>query len=128
MTHRAGRKGWWLIPGGILLGLLLLNWEAISLGLAVASSESRPELLRDADWDEPGSARSFTRRFARGTPAADLTDWLTANGFTIDRASSSATKRVGGLPCNERIAIVWHAAPNGRLTAASATVSEAGCL
>jgi hypothetical protein len=112
----------------LLGGLVYSCRNAVGLGLAVSTAETRPALLRDAEWEKPGSARLFARQFHSGTPAAELLSWLRENGFTIDRAAAHASRTIGGLPCAERIDIDWRTDGGGRLTGATAMVREAGCL
>ena len=107
---------------------LALNWQSILFGIAVASSETRPELLNDAGWGNPGSAKHFNERFGAGAPEGDLLSWLQANDFAIDERDKRAERRVRGLPCNEIIDVVWDVNAQGALKAAAATVKEAGCL
>ena len=108
--------------------VLALNRESLGLGLAAARAEQRPELLRDATWERPDSAKAFSRRFRPGTRAADLIAWLRANDFEIDAQKGSASKRVAGFPCSEEIEIGWRTHPSGLLGSARAEVREAGCL
>lgn len=91
---------------------------------AVASSESRPALLRGADWGAP--APSFQKRFTAGTPEAELLRWLSENGFDLNGANS-ASRRIRGLPCNEMVEVSWSTL-NGVIRDSSAVVHEAGCL
>lgn len=129
MPRAVSRRKWFLILAGLALGLLLaLNWQWLVFVYAVTTSESRPALLDDADWDDPGSAAAFTRRFAKGTPERDLTVWLRANAFTVDLSNRQATRLVQSLPCNEEIEVIWNAPSDGILRDAGATVREAGCL
>ncbi len=114
-----------LAAAALLGGLIYMGLGAI--GLAVSSAESRPELLRDAEWGKQGSARSFERRFQRGTPESGLLSWLGANRFTIDRSAGRASRRIESLPCNERIDVGWTIDNEGGLISATAMVYEAGC-
>ena len=91
---------------------------------AVASSESRPALLHEADWGAPAS--SFQKRFTAGTPEAELLRWLSKNGFELNGANS-ASRRMRGLPCNEMVEVSWSAS-NGVIRDSSAVVHGAGCL
>jgi hypothetical protein len=122
---------WKLIvfAAGLVVALVVaMNWQGILFGLAVASSETRPVLLSDARWDEPGSARQFNSRFAAGTPERDLLAWLRANDFTVNEQSKRADRRIKAVVCNERIRVTWNTGPSDSLTAASALVREGGCL
>jgi len=97
------------------------------LTLAFLLAERRPALLRDAQWNDPGSARRFLKRFPAGTPEPDLTRWLDDKGFKTE-APGRATRIIGSLPCNELVRITWTRRPDGRIEDASAQISEAGCL
>lgn len=120
---------WLLITGVLIVGLVAaVNWQAIVIGVAMVFNDTRPELLNDADWGNPGSAKSFNRRFAIGTSESGLIVWLRANDFAIDRHSGHAERRIEALPCNELIRVSWDATSSGVLKVASATVTEAGCL
>jgi hypothetical protein len=127
-------RAWHLPRWGCLAVVLALTAliyacrDTILLAVAMSSAESRPELLRDAEWGKQGSARLFERQFHRGTPETSLLSWLTDNRFTIDRPGARAFRRVGSLPCSERIYVRWATDVGGRLTAATATVHEAGCI
>lgn len=113
---------------GVLGTLIYVNRETVGLFVAIAFSESRPDLLRDAEWGKQGSARLFERQFRRGTPATELLSWLSASRFTVDQSGARASRTVASLPCNERIDVTWTADAGGRLTSATAVVHEAGCL
>jgi hypothetical protein len=117
-----------LVAGVLALGLIAVNWQSIAFGIAVAFSESRPELLSDARWGNPKSAGRFNEQFAPGTPVIDLLAWLRTNDFAIDERNKHAERLVSALPCNERIEVVWEVNSSGALKAASANVKEAGCL
>jgi hypothetical protein len=126
------RRTTFLFGSGIAISLVvavaLANREGLLFASAVASSESRPALLDDAEWNRPETARAFGREFTRGTPEPALLRWLQANAFVIDPAARTARRRIKGLPCNEMIDIAWSVGSAGRIEAASATVREAGCL
>lgn len=120
----------WAFAGltAALLLVLTLNRESLGFGFAAAQAEQRPELLRDAEWERPDSAKAFSRRFRQGVPAADLIAWLRANEFEIDAQNGGARKRIAGFPCSEEIQIGWSIRPTGLLGSARAEVREAGCL
>ena len=125
----------WHIPRwgclAVVIALTALTYacgDTILLAVAISSAESRPELLRDAEWGKQGSARLFERQFHRGAPETELLSWLSDNQFTIDRRAARASRRVATLPCSERIYVRWTTDIGGRLTAATAIVHEAGCL
>ncbi len=120
----------WLLCAALLAVALavVLNWQGIPLGFAVASSESRPELLADANWGDAESANEFGERFASGSPERELLNWLHANRFTVDQQNKDAERLIKGLPCNELIEITWSANSGESLTASTAIVTEAGCL
>jgi hypothetical protein len=105
---------------------------ALSASIFVASNwqvwteEHRPALLADAHWDDAASARQFLTRFPRGSSEADLLRWLQSNQFGVNRTRGSAQRFVRSIPCEE-IAIAWTSSA-GRIKAARATVSDAGCL
>ena len=126
MTSSPRRK--FILPIGIILialaGLVLTNLQWISLAIAILTSAERPALLSDAHWKQP-SAR-FRAHFPPGTPETELRRWLTHNRFVIEQPGV-ARRLIESLPCNEGIEVTW-TARDGRLTAANATVEEAGCL
>lgn len=111
-----------------LVTLIFVFRDRIGLAVAISSAEGRPELLRDAEGGKQESARLFERQFHSGAPESELLSWLSDNRFTINRPAARATRRVESLPCNERIDIRWNTDNGGRLTEATATVHEAGCL
>jgi len=132
------RRQPWRTKGSSLAILLLIllaaltwatarNWEAIKIGIAVAFSEHRPALLRDAEWGKPETASAFHHRFPDGSSEKDLLAWLAANHFGIDQAAHRAERTVRAYPCNERIEVSW-AASDGIVLQSSAEVSEGGCL
>jgi len=106
------------------LFIAAIFWKDIIFASAVASSESRPELLRDADWGAPDP--SFQKRFSPGANETELLRWLSENGFELD-GTSGASRRIQGLPCNEIIDVSWTAI-DGTISESSAVVREAGCL
>lgn len=115
----------WLLLAA--LGALLVAgflWQNLFFASAVASSESRPALLRDAKWGTPVS--SFRQRFGNGTPEDDLVRWLSENDIELD-GTNRASRRVRSLPCNELIEISW-AATDGVIRESNAVVREAGCV
>lgn len=101
-----------------------LFWQNLMFAGAVGSSESRPTLLRDAEWGTP--APSFRERFSDGTNVADLLKWLSESGFTLD-GNNAASLRIRGMPCNESVEVSW-TAEDGIIRESSAVVREAGCL
>lgn len=122
------RWTWSLAALSTLTLVAAANWQSLSLGLAVARSETRPALLRNAKWNEPDSAREFQARFTPGSPEARLRAWLLANDFEIDDANRRASKRIRATPCNEHVAIEWTRGNDATIGNARATVSESGCL
>jgi hypothetical protein len=114
--------------GAVLILLAILNWEGVMLGIAVSSSEGRPPLLADAEWDDPNTAHEFNARFPLGAPEPELLAWLNDNEFEIDAELGRAERRVSIGICNEDVRVVWSTDQAGRLEFSEATVSEAGCL
>ena len=104
--------------------LAIANWELVALMIYALGQEPRPALLFNAEWNKPAPA--FNQQFPPGAPEADLRRWLAGNRFRIN-GPGAASKLVGGVPCSEAIDIAWQARA-GRLTRASATVRESGCL
>lgn len=119
----------WVVPiaaasiGAVVLLLALAN----PMMLAAVSAEQRPASLRDAQWNDPSSARRFGMRFPSGTPEHELTRWLTKAGFTVE-APGRASKVISSFPCNEFVAVTWVSGPKGLIAKTSVEVSEAGCL
>ena len=113
-----------LLVGG---GLAVLNWRSMLFASAVASSDNRPVLLRDAAWGKPETAKNFQQRFRQGSSEASLLRWLHAETFEIDQLAHRATLTIAGVPCRESIAVTWKG-DGGVISKADATVSEAGCL
>lgn len=101
-----------------------LFWQNLMFASAVGSSESRPALLRDAEWGTP--VPSFRERFNDGTSVAQLLNWLSESGFTLD-GTNAASRRIRGMPCNELVEVSWTAV-DGVIRESSAVVREAGCL
>ena len=120
--------GWGLAGALVLLIVVLADWNSLVVRLAIVASERRPGLLSDAQWRAPASARKFAKRFGRNVPEADLVSWLRANKFQVDQPRDHARRLVMSLPCNELININWTDQGQGRLAAATAEISEAGCL
>lgn len=111
------------------LGILVaVFWTNINFGVAVLLAERRPELLRDAGWEDPASAQSFLARFPIGSPASELVKWLQANKFEFDKTESKASLYVRGFPCNEIINIAWSSDAAGNLTRREAFLPPGGCL
>jgi hypothetical protein len=108
-------------------GFVLFNWQSLLFASAVAASDKRPALLRDAEWDKPETALAFRGRFRRGSSEASLMQWMKANNFKIDQQARRASLKVGGLPCAEAVAVSWTVI-DGSIGATEAVVSEAGCL
>ncbi|WP_333612572.1 hypothetical protein [Brevundimonas bullata] len=125
--RKPGRR--WLIVGSLacVVVLVAFNFEALMLGAAVLLGDKRPALLRDARWDDPGSAKQFNQRFLAGAEEALLLEWLKNNRFAVDPASKRAERLVESLPCGEFVEVSWRA-EEGKLLDAAATVAEAGCL
>jgi len=118
------RTKWFIIAAVAVLLLFAFTWQQLMFATTVIPSESRPTLLRDAEWGTP--VLSFSRRFGNGTPETELLRWLADNRFEeVDKNSASRT--VHGLPCNERVEIAWTTL-DGKIRESSAVVSEAGCL
>lgn len=101
-----------------------LFWQNLMFASAVASSENRPALLRDAERGSP--VPSFRERFSGGTSEAELLSWLSESGFTLD-STNGASRRLRGMPCNELVEVSWTAA-DGIIRESNAVVREAGCL
>jgi hypothetical protein len=121
------RSKWALLSVALALMLLLaVAWQHMALAVAVASSDTRPSLLRDAQWGKPETATAFQHRFGRGSSEADLVQWLDANHFQVDH-THRATLIVKGVPCTEDVAVSW-TATGGTIDASRAVVSEGGCL
>jgi hypothetical protein len=123
-TRFASRKKLLLLAAIAAVFLVTVFGQNLIFASAVASSESRPALLREADWGVP--APSFQKRFIAGTSEAELLRWLSENGFELNGAHS-ASRRISGLPCNEMVEVSWSAS-NGVIRESSAVVNEAGCL
>lgn len=113
-----------LLAAFVALLLAGLFWQNILFASAAASSESRPALLRDAEWGTP--VPSFHERFDAGTSEAELLNWLSKNGFELD-GTTGASRKIGSMPCAELIQVSWSAV-DGVIRDSSAVVSEAGCL
>ena len=123
-----GLLGWGIAGGVVLLIVILANWNTLGLMLEFATAERRPELLSDAQWRAPASAMKFEQRFGHSAQERDLVSWLRTSNFQIDQPHGHARRLVKSLPCNEDIEVNWTADGQGRLGAATAEVSEAGCL
>jgi hypothetical protein len=122
------RSKWLLLSVAVALVLLVVvAWQRIALAVAVASSDTRPSLLRDAEWGKPETATAFRRRFGHGTSEANLIQWLEANHFDVDQRTHRASLKLKGVPCAEDVAVSW-TANGGTIDASRAVVSEAGCL
>ena len=123
------RRGKWLLLSAALAVVLLVAvaWQRLGFAVAVASSDSRPSLLRDAQWGKPETTVAFRQRFGRGSSEADLVQWLEANRFQVDQRARRASLKVRGVPCAEDVAVSWKAI-GGTIDASRAVVSEAGCL
>lgn len=113
---------------GFLGFIILLNLQTFALVLAALLSEQRPDLLKDANWNDPASAKSFNARFPAGSPTSALEDWLRANKFEIDAAGGRANSFVSGFPCSEAIEVDWSSTQDGKLTAAKAVIPSGSCL
>jgi hypothetical protein len=120
--------GWGIVAGVVLVIVISANLNRLKLAIAFATAERRPELLSDARLQAPASAVKFVRRFGRGARERDLVSWLGTSKFQLDRPNGHARRLVRSLPCNEDIEIDWTADVRGRLSSATAKVSEAGCL
>jgi hypothetical protein len=119
---------WVLLTVALALVLAVaVAWQRLALGVAVASSDTRPSLLRDAQWGKPETAAAFGKRFGHGTSEADLVQWLEANRFEVDRRAHHASLKLRGVPCAEDVAVSWTAI-GGTIDTSRAIVSEAGCL
>jgi hypothetical protein len=108
----------------VALLIASLFWQNLLFVSAVASSESRPALLRDAEWGTP--VPSFHERFDPGTSETELLQWLSESGFELN-GTTGASRRIGGMPCDELIQVSWTAV-DGIIRDSSAVVTEAGCL
>jgi hypothetical protein len=129
MASTSGVRRIWVVAIVVGIGALAaLNWPRLFYAAAMLVAEKRPALLVDAKWNEPTSAHKFSARFHPGTSEGDLLTWLEANKFKVDRQAGRATRRIGGLPCNEEVEVKWRKGPGGALTDATALVREAGCL
>lgn len=129
MTFGLSRRSKWLLLSFALALVLLVAvaWQRIALAVAVASSDTRPSLLRDAQWGKPATATSFRQHFGPGSSEAELVQWLDANHFQVDHRAQRASLKVKGFPCAEDVAVSWTAI-GGTVEASRAVVSEAGCL
>ncbi|MDQ3080312.1 MAG: hypothetical protein M3R03_09990 [Pseudomonadota bacterium] len=128
MHVKLSRRQWGLATLFVALATLItLNWKSLLIATAVATSDKRPDLLSDAEWGKPETARAFGRRFHAGVPEADLLSWLHANGFNVDPMARRANLTLRGVPCAEIASISW-AAEGGQLSRGDAVVTEAGCL
>jgi hypothetical protein len=107
--------------------LAAANWQTVMLGVAMLMAEGRPALLSDAAWNDPASARRFNSRFHSGVPESELVAWLNRNKFTTG-VPGHASRSIASLPCNEQAEIAWSSRSDGTIAAASARLSEAGCL
>ena len=131
MSTPPTRRRWpWIVAAAIVaLGVVAaFNWERLAVLVAILASERRPELLTDAKWKDPASARMFLSRFKDGVRESELIDWLEANKFTVDRPAGRATRLMKSLPCSEVINVTWSRQPDGTIASAQAEVFEAGCL
>jgi hypothetical protein len=129
MAERINRK--WILAGTIVavVGVaIVLNWRMFALALAFSTSERRPALLADAQWNAPASAHDFLNRFRTGTEERELLGWLQSNEFKVDRSSGRAERVVRSLPCNEHIEVIWSKALDHTIDKAEVRLSEAGCL
>ncbi|URD62047.1 hypothetical protein M8312_05955 [Sphingomonas sp. KRR8] len=111
----------------ILAGALVFNWQSLLFASAVATSDQRPTLLREAEWGQSATAKAFKQRFHAGSSEASLLAWLQAETFKTNRQAHEATLKVGGAPCAEDVTVTW-AADRGIINKADAFVTEAGCL
>jgi hypothetical protein len=122
------RSKWLLLTLALALSLLVVvAWQRIVLAVAVASSDTRPSLLLDAEWGKPETATAFRQRFGHGSSEANLVQWLDANHFDVDQRAHHASLKVNGLPCTEDVAVSW-TATGGTIDTSRAVVTEAGCL
>lgn len=112
----------------LLSPIILLNLQGISFAIAYLMSEQRPELLRDAGWNDPASAKAFNARFPAGSPTSELESWLKANRFEIDPAARTARFYRSAFPCAEIIEVTWSTTPDGKLTEATALIPPGGCI
>ena len=110
----------------VLVALATTQWGQFAI--AAFTAERRPSLLEDAEWGKPTSDTAFRTRFRRGVAERELTTWLLANKFQIDPRSREASRSIGSLPCSEAVKVIWQIDQLGRIQAANAEVSEAGCL
>lgn len=123
-------KSKWLGTGFtcvVALGVgLALSWTRLGLDLGFIPAEPRPQLLSDAAWGQPSTARAFASRFGNGNSEVELLQWLVANHFHIDRTQRLAVRMLRSLPCSEDIEITW-SATGGTIHQSRAVIYEAGC-
>lgn len=102
----------------------LFFWPTLQFAVAVASSDSRPALLRDADRGTP--VPSFQERFSSGTSETELLTWLAENNFETN-STGNATLIIHALPCNETVEVSWTSVDK-IIQQSSAVVRQDGCL
>jgi hypothetical protein len=120
----------WIIVAAVtaLIAFAVFNWQGIFLGVSMLLADERPELIKDAGWNDPASAQKFNSRFGSGVRVGELIAWLRENEFAVNGEQSRADRRIQSLPCNENIEIEWQVDKEGLLSGAKATITEAGCL
>lgn len=115
----------WLILAALAaLVFAGLFWQNLLFASALLRSETRPALLRDAEWGAPASA--FRERFKPGISETELLRWLAESDFKMEE-TGRARLTVQSLPCNETIEFSWETL-NGVIRESSAVVSQDGCL
>ncbi|MCB1474922.1 MAG: hypothetical protein H6883_14340 [Rhodobiaceae bacterium] len=111
-----------------IAAIALLFPEGFVNTASPALYDPRPALLRDAQWQDPASAKSFNARFHAGVPAMELVEWLGENDFAINFADQRANLMIQGLPpCNDLIIIFWKADDAGLLIESRAVIAQS-CL
>lgn len=102
----------------------LFFWPNLHFAVAVASSDSRPALLRNADRGTPVPA--FRERFSSGTSEKELLRWLAESNFELN-GTGNATLIIHALPCNETVEVSWTSVDK-IIQRSSAVVRQDGCL
>ncbi|MGE0232389.1 MAG: hypothetical protein AB7O39_01765 [Flavobacteriaceae bacterium] len=111
-----------------IAAIALLFPEGFINTASPALYDPKPALLRDAQWQDPASAKRFNARFHAGVPAMELVEWLGENDFVIDSEYLRASLNIAGLPpCDDVVIIFWKADENDLLNEARAVVGQA-CL
>src|SRR5437764_13883793 len=103
MQLALSRRSKWLLLTLVTAFLVALAWQCIALAVAFASSDTRPSLLRDAEWGKPETATAFRQSFGHGSSEAKLVQWLRGNHFDVDQRAHHASLKVNGVPCAEDV-------------------------